>query len=621
MAESDRCSEKTRLLGDDFAVDKDAGSPNSGLSARPPIAPGVTSSVNTPARQSSSCGEAEVLPERQVCGSEAVIDNRRRRPYHYYQVPGTNRYKSDSGTDASDSEVANYNRFTYISRVMSTTRLHQQQRRPHTVNQHLVRGGDDGEQSGEILEPVPHFTIPSHLIPTEFFIPYIAQPKSGEQPSNSSIVTIFAIWNTMMGTSILSMPWLVEQSGLVASALVFILMTGVCLFTAYRVLTMHSCLRLASPYKDFQCILRDTLSVRWEYLGIFFSVLILSGAMLVYWVLMSNFLYNSVEYFHNVFEGKGGNSSSNISTNHGAFCTPSSNLSDVSFPDFVAKPNESSFDIVWKPWTAPLFLIIFLLPVLNVRSPTFFTKFTGLGTISVIYITIFVSIKASQFGLNVSFVKFEDNISISLFRSNFPVALGTLSLAMFIHNCVCCIMENNKYQENNVRDLFVAYILVFLTYSYIGFLFYLSWPFAKSCIRDNFLDNFVGTDLMSVVARVFLFFQMYTVFPLLGYMVRVQLMNAVYGDSFPGRGHVFSLNVVLVFICVCVTVFYPHIGQLLRFSGAICGMAWIFTFPCLVYLVGQYKQGRLKWFHATLHCGLILLGAVILILQFAVTPD
>ena len=36
----------------------------------------------------------------------------------------------------------------------------------------------------------------------------------------------------------------------------------------------------------------------WEYLGSFFSLLAVTGATVVYWVLMTNFLYNTVTYIY-----------------------------------------------------------------------------------------------------------------------------------------------------------------------------------------------------------------------------------------------------------------------------------------------------------------------------------
>ena len=51
----------------------------------------------------------------------------------------------------------------------------------------------------------------------------------------------------------------------------------------------------------------------------------------------------------------------------------------------------------------PFFLLLILGPLINIKSPTFFTKFNALGTISVAYILVFVTYKASRWGFHVNF--------------------------------------------------------------------------------------------------------------------------------------------------------------------------------------------------------------------------
>ncbi len=49
---------------------------------------------------------------------------------------------------------------------------------------------------------------------------------------------------------------------------------------------------------DFPDVCRHWLG-RWgEYVGIIFSIATLLGAAIVYWVLMANFLYNSVKFVY-----------------------------------------------------------------------------------------------------------------------------------------------------------------------------------------------------------------------------------------------------------------------------------------------------------------------------------
>ena len=45
-------------------------------------------------------------------------------------------------------------------------------------------------------------------------------------------------------------------------------------------------------------------------------------------------------------------------------------------------------------------------------------------------------------------------------------------------------MNNNRHQENNGRDMGLAYLLVTTTYMLIGAAFYISFPLPKWCIED-----------------------------------------------------------------------------------------------------------------------------------------
>ncbi|CAB4062168.1 SLC38A9 [Lepeophtheirus salmonis] len=52
-------------------------------------------------------------------------------------------------------------------------------------------------------------------------------------------------------------------------------------------------------------------------------------------------------------------------------------------------------------------------------------------------------------------------------------------LGIFIHNCVITITDNNKNQENNARDVRIAFSLVTFTYLMIGTLFYITFPMRR----------------------------------------------------------------------------------------------------------------------------------------------
>lgn len=478
---------------------------------------------------------------------------------------------------------------------------------------------------------------PNHVIPRPEEI-YIYSPLgtafkvtsgSDQSSKNPSIITIFAIWNTMMGTSILSIPWGIKQAGFTMGILIVIFTGLLLLYCCYIVLKSPKSI----PYMDtsdweFPDVCRYYFGKFGQMSSLFFSMVSLIGAMVVYWVLMSNFLFNSGQFIYNYAH--------NINVSDSEFGTNGSDKVICPFPNVHPDSNasslfvdqntndtsdETSFAHLWsKTHTVPLYLIVLLLPLLCFRSASFFARFTFLGTISVIYLITLVTYKAVRLGFHLEFHWFDHTqFFVPEFRLQFPQLTGVLTLAFFIHNCIITLMKSNKHQENNVRDLSVAYVLVGLTYLYVGVLIFAAFPsppLTKECIEPNFLDNFPSSDVMVFVARAFLLFQMVTVYPLLGYLVRVQVMTQFFGNTYPSFFHVLLLNIIIVGAGVLMAMFYPNIGSIIRFSGAMCGLALVFIFPALIHMISLHRQGALTWPSAVFHSFLILLGIANLLAQF-----
>ena len=133
----------------------------------------------------------------------------------------------------------------------------------------------------------------------------------------------FSIWNTMMGTSLLSMPWALDQAGFALGLALMVFMAFITLYTAYRVMTSINtignppsppvlwCLAPmciisylyydliypaagCSEVLEFSDVCKHYLGRPGEICAVIFSVITLLGGAIVYWVLMSNFLYNIV---------------------------------------------------------------------------------------------------------------------------------------------------------------------------------------------------------------------------------------------------------------------------------------------------------------------------------------
>ncbi|XP_044132575.1 sodium-coupled neutral amino acid transporter 9 isoform X2 [Bufo gargarizans] len=409
---------------------------------------------------------------------------------------------------------------------------------------------------------------PVHVIPAPEEI-YVYSPfgtalkiHGGDgSETNSSIVTIFMIWNTMMGTSILSIPWGIKQAGFTTGVVVIFLMGLLTLYCCYRVVKSQGTIpSIDTSHLEFPDVCQYYFGSFGRWSSLLFSLVSLVGAMIVYWVLMSNFLFNTGKFIYN-------------SVHH-----------------------------------------------INVTEIGLSTNGSDRGTVSVLYLVSLVTYKAIRLGFHFDFHWDEvQEYFVPEFRLSFPQLTGILTLAFFIHNCVITLLKNNRNPENNMRDLSVAYLLVGLTYMYVGVMVFGSFPsppLTKDCIEQNFLDNFPSDDILSFIARIFLLFQMMTVYPLLGYLVRVQLLGHVFGNTYPSFYHVLGLNIVLVGFGVLMAKLYPNIGGIIRFSGAACGLAFVFVYPCLIHMIALYRSQQLRWYSVVTHVCIIVLGIANLIAQF-----
>ncbi|XP_076065824.1 neutral amino acid transporter 9-like [Oratosquilla oratoria] len=502
----------------------------------------------------------------------------KRKPFHYGSTGGTS-----VSRDGSESQL--YQRYKYYSRL----------RAPVPAEEHAL-------------------VLPDHIIPPEFFLPYLPAKFQGVDGKQASFVTIIAIWNTMMGTSLLTMPWAFGQAGFVGGLLIMISMAALCLYTSYRVLVLQKVMGLEGPPTEFGPLCRTLfpgiIGKVAEGLAVIFSVLTLVGALIVYWVLMSNFLYNTGEIIYQSIYGQADNHTEEL------LCPANETMTGVRLMD-----PQDTFHQWWQlKGTVPLYLILPFIFIINLKDATFFTYFNSLGAVSVIAMIIFVISRSVLWGFNYNLTDVDDPFYVPLFKSSFMVLIGTLSLAYFIHNCIITIMRGNRHQENNVRDLSIAYTLVSASYIPVGVLFYMSIPLAKYCIAQNFLDNFPPHNVILAICRGFLFFQMFTVFPLLTYFIRNQLFSYFFGAHYTLKMRwLLFLNGLLLAACISTAILYPNVGIIIRWVGAISGLAYIFILPCVTYMYALHTQQKLSWTTASVHTFLIILGLANFTSQFFIS--
>lgn len=90
-----------------------------------------------------------------------------------------------------------------------------------------------------------------------------------------------------------------------------------------------------------------------------------------------------------------------------------------------------------------------------------------IGTLSVLYLFVFVLIKSYSWGINLYTPTIEGSVDFSeLYKNTFPATSGMLTLSLFIHNIIITIMRNNENQKHNVSVLRIYSILQY--FNYIG---------------------------------------------------------------------------------------------------------------------------------------------------------
>ncbi|KAK9751239.1 ATP-NAD kinase N-terminal domain [Popillia japonica] len=388
---------------------------------------------------------------------------------------------------------------------------------------------------------------------------------------------------------------------------------GICLYTAQTILRISDSQGNCGDVPELCKILLG----RWaEILAKIFSLIVLIGANIVYWILMSNFLYNSVDFIYGYIIAP------DEIDNKTVLC-PKEEFNRTGTTSLSAMIRPSNFYDVWNMYnTVPVFLAALMFPFLNFKSPTFFTKFNSLGAVSVCYMIAFVIVKACGWGIQE--VNWLDEVHV---KPTFQALSGMLALSYFIHNIIVSVMRSNRQQQHNVRDLSIAYCLVLFTYVFVGVLFYVSFPLDKSCIEDNFLNNFPKHDPLTIVARLLLLFQLFTVFPLMCFMLRMDiftnfkiLFNTKKNSEF-SYVKVIILNLSVVTVCILFACFLPKIGTLIRYTGALSGMVYIFALPSLLKIAHLHSEKNLTPFICILHVIVVLLGILNFCLQFFITDS
>jgi len=345
-----------------------------------------------------------------------------------------------------------------------------------------------------------------------------------------NFVSIFSMWNMTMGTSLLTIPWAFQQSGLLCGVIFMCILFSFALYTAVLILKGSK-----SVDRDMNTGLLQELSISCEkllgkwtiYVNLVSTIILLGGALIVYWILIVDLAHNTVNSIYGAITSG--------SSNEHFYNEPLhviSNVSVIRANRSTAPPNALP---VWtKQYLFPLIFIPIFLPILQLKTVTCFSRLTTVGTISLFVLFAFVITKAYKWGLNISFEDVQDVHYVAKYRSGFPALTGLASMAFFSHSSVTTVFKHNKKQRQIVPCLICGYFLTLASYLFVGLGIFLTFPGKKSEIHQNFMDNIPWNDSFAIVVQVLFLFRMITVYPSVSYMLRIQVFSIIFKKDYPG---------------------------------------------------------------------------------------
>ncbi|CAB4062169.1 SLC38A9 [Lepeophtheirus salmonis] len=204
-----------------------------------------------------------------------------------------------------------------------------------------------------------------------FYLTFLSSHlKLNPMEKQSSLVTILAIWNTMMGTSLLATPWAISQSGIIMGPCIALFTAGLAGYTAITIVQDRKEVEKFQPIPEFAPLVGCVLGKKAEITATIFSLLAVAGAGVVYWVLMSNFAYNGVSYIYNYATHSMMNQSYHSFSNssHDNVICPSK------MQELLESEDTSTFEKIWNPSTAPIFLLLLIFPLISVKISWFLHK-------------------------------------------------------------------------------------------------------------------------------------------------------------------------------------------------------------------------------------------------------
>ena len=392
----------------------------------------------------------------------------------------------------------------------------------------------------------------------------------------SSISTIFSVWNTMIGSTILSVPYNVYKAGLLPTIFIGLLYGFICYLTCAVVV------KLSGNEQDFAYVVYNYLYYGFgpkaakvgKYLQIIFNLLINIGAALIYFLIINQNFFPCLSLLLNAIG-----------------C-------DIDADDIT--PHFDKFSLFY----CALIISAVAFPLTIAKELHKIQKFNSYGFILVIPLLIFILYRGIASLATDSFhIGYKENIkgnndrNLFLVGENIGLIAGTFSLGLFSHSFILPLMKNNRIQENNQRDLFLGYVCVTLTYMLVGIMGYIGFSGSdfSSTFEKNWFHFYKSDYYMILILRICNVIQLMTIFPILFFIIRKQLFETFFKSYVDKRTARIIFSIIMLFLCILVLYgFYDQLAELIGFIGAACALVLVYTIAPLINMINYYIRHESK---------------------------
>ena len=183
---------------------------------------------------------------------------------------------------------------------------------------------------------------------------------------------------------------------------------------------------------------------------------------------------------------------------------------------------------------------------------------------------------------------------------NIPTLAGLLSCSYYMHTVAVPVVRQTNRPDRKYQDLAWGYFAAMVTnllagfFGYCGFIGYsfreyyaenliLGEP-ARDKIDQNFINMFNLDSIVAVMLRLSVIFIMLTNYPVWSKFITDAVSKAFTRTRPLGNLEMFVLSVTIQIVPLLFTLFYPKVGTIMAYVGAISGFTDIFVLPVLLHL-------------------------------------